>query len=48
MWRWTQHLIKSFENSKKLVNAVLRGMPHSGCPSTSVNPTNETKVDTLI
>ena len=42
------YLITNFKNSKKLGNTILRDMPHSGHLSTSFNPANDTKVDTLI
>ena len=46
--RWVQRLIKNFENSKKLRNAIVRDMPCSGRLPNSVNQAYETKADTLV
>ena len=50
MWRWTHRLMTNSKNSEsqKLGNVSLRNKPRAGRPSTSVNPANKRKADTLI
>ena len=49
VWRWPHCLMTNSENSEfqELGNASLRDKPRAGHPSTSVNPANKTKADTL-